>query len=60
MLAIDRPLDMFRTAVNVFSDSCGAAIIAKSEGYDEVNAKVISDDDVFLDDAAVDEALEEE
>ena len=32
MLAIDRPLDMFRTSINVFSDSCGAAIIAKSEG----------------------------
>ena len=32
MLAIDRPLDMARTAVNVFSDSCGAAIIARSEG----------------------------
>ena len=32
MLAIDRPLDMFRTAVNVYSDSCGAAIIARSEG----------------------------
>ena len=32
MLAIDRPLDMYRTAVNVFSDSCGAAVIAKSEG----------------------------
>ncbi|MCB1034472.1 MAG: dicarboxylate/amino acid:cation symporter, partial [Acidobacteria bacterium] len=30
MLAIDRPLDMYRTAVNVFSDSCGAAIIARS------------------------------
>ncbi|MDA8017895.1 MAG: dicarboxylate/amino acid:cation symporter [Thermoanaerobaculia bacterium] len=48
MLAIDRPLDMFRTAVNVFSDSCGAAIIAKSEGHDEVNAQVVGDDDVFL------------
>lgn len=34
MLAVDRPLDMFRTAVNIFSDSCGAAIIAKSEGED--------------------------
>ena len=34
MLAIDRPLDMFRTAVNVCSDSCGAAIIAHNEdGY---------------------------
>ena len=32
VLAIDRPLDMFRTMVNVFSDSCGAAIIARSEG----------------------------
>jgi Na+/H+-dicarboxylate symporter len=32
MLAVDRPLDMFRTAVNVFSDTCGAAIIARSEG----------------------------
>ncbi len=32
MLAVDRPLDMYRTVVNVFSDSCGAAIIAKSEG----------------------------
>ena len=32
MLAVDRPLDMYRTVVNVFSDSCGAAIIGKSEG----------------------------
>ena len=32
MLAVDRPLDMYRTAVNVYSDSCGAAIIARSEG----------------------------
>ena len=38
MLAIDRPLDMYRTAVNVFSDSCGAAIIARSEGEDGVDA----------------------
>jgi Na+/H+-dicarboxylate symporter len=37
MLAIDRPLDMYRTAVNVFSDSCGAAIIARSEGESEVD-----------------------
>ena len=38
MLAIDRPLDMFRTMVNISSDSVGAAVIAKSEGerlYDE-------------------------
>ena len=32
MLAIDRPLDMCRTSVNVFSDTCGAAIVARSEG----------------------------
>jgi Na+/H+-dicarboxylate symporter len=37
MLAIDRPLDMYRTAVNVFSDSCGAAIIARSEGEEGVD-----------------------
>jgi Na+/H+-dicarboxylate symporter len=38
MLAIDRPLDMLRTMTNVLSDSCGAAIIARSEGEAEVNA----------------------
>lgn len=32
ILAVDRLLDMFRTSVNVFSDSCGAVIIARSEG----------------------------
>ncbi len=32
ILAVDRILDMFRTSVNVFSDSCGAVIIAKTEG----------------------------
>lgn len=32
ILVVDRVLDMFRTTVNVFSDSCAAAIIAKSEG----------------------------
>jgi Na+/H+-dicarboxylate symporter len=40
MLAIDRPLDMYRTAVNVFSDSCGAAIIARSEGETEVDLEI--------------------
>jgi Na+/H+-dicarboxylate symporter len=40
MLAIDRPLDMYRTAVNVFSDSCGAAIIARSEGETAVDAEI--------------------
>ena len=32
ILAVDRILDMFRTTVNVWSDSCGAVIIAKTEG----------------------------
>jgi proton glutamate symport protein len=32
ILAVDRILDMFRTSVNVFSDSCGAVIIARQEG----------------------------
>ena len=41
MLAIDRPLDMYRTVVNIFSDSCGAAIIAKSEGVEHVNEGVV-------------------
>ncbi len=31
ILAVDRVLDMCRTAVNVFSDSCGAAVIGKYE-----------------------------
>lgn len=32
ILAVDRILDMFRTTVNVWSDSCGAVVIAKLEG----------------------------
>jgi len=32
ILPIDRILDMFRTSVNVWSDSCGAVIVAKTEG----------------------------
>lgn len=32
ILAVDRVLDMCRTAVNVFSDSTGAVVIARSEG----------------------------
>jgi Na+/H+-dicarboxylate symporter len=34
ILAVDRILDMFRTMVNVLSDSCGAVIIAKLDGED--------------------------
>jgi Na+/H+-dicarboxylate symporter len=36
ILAVDRVLDMMRTAVNVTSDSCGAVIIAKSEGEEGI------------------------
>lgn len=31
ILAVDRVLDMLRTSVNVWSDSCGAVTIARSE-----------------------------
>lgn len=39
ILAVDRILDMCRTTVNVFSDSCGAVIIARSEGEQGVLQK---------------------
>lgn len=32
ILPVDRLLDMCRTTVNVWSDSCGAVVVAKSEG----------------------------
>ncbi len=32
ILAVDRVLDMLRTTTNVWSDSCGAVVIASSEG----------------------------
>jgi Na+/H+-dicarboxylate symporter len=34
ILAVDRILDMFRTATNVLSDSCGAVMVARLEGED--------------------------
>lgn len=34
--AVDRILDMCRTSVNIYSDSCGAVIIARSEGEDGI------------------------
>ncbi len=36
ILAVDRILDMFRTSVNIFSDSCGAVIIGKLEGEQNI------------------------
>lgn len=39
ILAVDRVLDMCRTTVNVFSDSCGAVVIARSEGEEDILTK---------------------
>jgi Na+/H+-dicarboxylate symporter len=36
ILAVDRVLDMCRTSVNVFSDTCGAVIIARLTGEENV------------------------
>jgi len=36
ILAVDRPLDMLRTVTNVWSDSCGAAIVARTEGETDI------------------------
>jgi Na+/H+-dicarboxylate symporter len=36
ILAVDRVLDMCRTSVNVFSDSCGAVIIGRLEGEEGI------------------------
>ncbi len=43
ILVTDRILDMCRTAVNVFSDSCGAVIIAKTEGETAVLSKQVAE-----------------
>ncbi len=43
ILPVDRPLDMCRTATNVWSDTCCAVTIAKSEG------EKIYDDDIIPD-----------
>ena len=37
-IAVDRLLDMCRTTVNVFSDSCCAVLVARTEGEKEVLA----------------------
>jgi len=42
LLAVDRPLDMMRTMVNVWSDSCGAAVIARTEGEEGPLAPVVA------------------
>ena len=40
MLSIDRPLDMARTAVNVYSDSCAAAVVGKWEGEAGIDEEI--------------------
>lgn len=40
LFAVDRLLDMARTAVNVFGDSCAALVVAKSEGEDVFSNQV--------------------
>lgn len=39
LFAVDRILDMCRTTVNVFSDSCCAVLVAKTEGEDNILTK---------------------
>ncbi len=39
LFVFDRPLDMCRTALNIFSDSVGAVIIARSEGEFDILQK---------------------
>ena len=39
ILAVDRVLDMCRTSVNVFSDSCGAVLIGRTEGETGILSK---------------------
>jgi Na+/H+-dicarboxylate symporter len=41
ILAVDRLLDMCRTAVNVWGDTCGAAIVARLEG-EQLNQPVLT------------------
>lgn len=42
ILAVDRILDMCRTSVNVFSDSCAAVLIGKSEGETDILARGVA------------------
>lgn len=36
LFAVDRPLDMARTALNVYGDSCAAVVIARTEGEEHL------------------------
>ncbi|MEL7265068.1 MAG: cation:dicarboxylase symporter family transporter [Planctomycetota bacterium] len=43
ILAVDRVLDMLRTSVNVWSDSCGCAVVDRFEEDDEEDADTAPD-----------------
>jgi Na+/H+-dicarboxylate symporter len=43
LLAVDRPLDMCRTVVNVWSDTVGTAIIASKEGETGLGNGAVAD-----------------
>jgi proton glutamate symport protein len=42
-IAVDRILDMCRTTVNVFSDSCCAVLVARTEGEQDILSKEVMD-----------------
>lgn len=44
LMVTDRILDMLRTAVNVFSDSCCAVVIARSEGENDLYGDSVAAD----------------
>jgi len=44
ILAVDRVLDMCRTSVNIFSDSCGAVLIGRLEGETGILAQPVNRD----------------
>ncbi|MBA3817187.1 MAG: cation:dicarboxylase symporter family transporter, partial [Parachlamydiaceae bacterium] len=44
LFAVDRILDMCRTTVNVFSDSCCAVLVASTEGEKDILSPAISFD----------------
>jgi proton glutamate symport protein len=43
LLAVDRILDMFRSATNLFADGCCAVLVARSEGETNILTKKIYD-----------------
>jgi Na+/H+-dicarboxylate symporter len=54
LLSVDRLLDMSRTAVNVYSDTCAAVIVGRSEGevfyFDKLQDEEFIPEDNFSDD----------